>query len=197
MSGVYVTAALEGKNDVPIVQQLVAHIGFEVGPVHLTSGKGRLDAQLPGYNNAARFAPWLVLRDLNGDAGCAPELVQRLLPAPATHMRFRVSVHAGEAWLLADREAISRFLAVPVRAIPADPETIADPKAFLVNLARRSRHRAIREDMVPIPGTTARVGPGYSARLIEFASNHWRADIAAARSASLAGCVAALQTFDP
>jgi len=38
-------------------------------------------------------------------------------------------------------------------------------------------------------------GPGYTSRIIEYASNHWRPSAAAKRSPSLARCIAALETL--
>jgi hypothetical protein len=51
---------------------------------------------------------------------------------------------------------------------------------------RQSRKRAVREALVPKPGTTAKVGPGYGVFLIDFATRRWRPRIAARRSPSLA-----------
>ena len=52
-------------------------------------------------------------------------------------------------WLLGDRSAISEFLGVPLSKVPTSPEQLADPKQVLINLARRSRKKAVRQDMVP------------------------------------------------
>ncbi|MBI4516327.1 MAG: hypothetical protein HY699_10995 [Deltaproteobacteria bacterium] len=188
-----VSVAVEGATDVPVAERLVTLAGLSVGAVYVANGKGRLDRSLRGYNNAARFGRWFVVRDLDRDAGCAPDFVRQLLPTPASHMILRIAVRAMEAWLLADREQMSRFLAVPIDRIPASADALADPKGALVAAARHSRLRSIREDMVPAPGTSARVGPGYPSRIIEFARERWRPRVAARRSTSLAGCIAALK----
>jgi hypothetical protein len=134
-----------------------------------------------------------VVRDLNNDADCAPNLVRRFLPRPAPMMMFRVAVHAAEAWLLADHERIASFLKVPPVTIAVQPERLVDPKGELVRLAAGSRSRAIRDDMAPLPGSSARVGPGYTNRIIEFARDHWRPRVASRRSPSLAGCIGVLE----
>lgn len=54
-------------------------------------------------------------------------------------MCFRIAVREVEAWLLADAEQAAGFLAVPLARIPAEPETLPDPKATLIALAGRSR----------------------------------------------------------
>jgi len=60
--------------------------------------------------------------------------------------------------VLADRQRLARFLRIPMTRIPPDPEVVDHPKEFLVNLARRSRARAIREDMVPTQQSGRQVG---------------------------------------
>jgi hypothetical protein len=109
-----------------------------------------------------------------------------------------VAVRAVEAWLLADAERLAAFLGIRAALIPRDPDAEHDPKTTLVNLARRSRRRAIREDIVPREGSGGRVGPGYVGRLIEFvtaAENGWRPGVAAGRSDSLRRCLEALQVL--
>jgi hypothetical protein len=107
-------------------------------------------------------------------------------------------VRAVEAWLLADRERIASFLAIATARLPHDVEAQANPKRALVSLAAASRRRAIREDMVPRPGSGRTVGPAYVSRLIEFVSNSssgWRPDIAAERANSLLRTIASLHTL--
>ncbi|MCW5890390.1 MAG: hypothetical protein KIT14_07535 [bacterium] len=181
-----VTLVVEGATDEAVARRLLREARLEAGPVYGKAGKQALDARLGSYNRAARFSHWLVLRDLDEDAPCAPELSQALLPAPAPYMRLQVAVRAVEAWLIADGESLGTFLSVARAKVPDSPETLTDPKRELVELARRSRRRAVREAFVPAPGVSAAVGPGYSAALIEFASRQWRPRIAASRSESLA-----------
>jgi hypothetical protein len=112
-------------------------------------------------------------------------------------MCLRVAVRAVEAWLLADAERLATFLYIPRHRVPTLPDAEADPKATLVRLARRSRSRLIRRDMVPRMGSSARVGPGYAGRIVEFvtatASRGWRPAVAAEHSDSLRRCLDALR----
>jgi len=186
---------VEGDTDVPVAQRLLELVGLEIGTVYGLKGKDHLDERLPAYNKAAHYSPWLVLRDLNRDAACAPGLVRVILPRPAARICFRIAVRAAEAWLLADRERIAGFLGVPVSRVPTEPDGLANPKQEIVNLARRSRRRAIQQDMVPDPRTSGRVGPGYSARLIEYALERWRPRTAAAVSTSLSSCITAVEDW--
>lgn len=176
-------AAFEGDTDFPVVEKLAADAGFEhLLPID-AAGKGQIDPKLAPYDVAARHSPWLVLRDLDHDAPCAPTLVRELLPTASRWMCFRVSVRAVEAWLMADADGFAKHFEVDRRHLPIDPDREKDPKATLVSLARRSHSTAIERAMVPAPG--AKVGPGYETELITFGSEGWSLDRAAKRSDSL------------
>ena len=189
-----VTVAAEGPTDFPVLRRLLSEAGHQIAFTYGGSGKQALDRDLGGYNAAARFTPWLVLRDLDHDEPCASALAGRLLPSPAPHMRLRIAVRETESWLMADAEALAEFLSVSPASIPLAPDALNDPKGELVNLARRSRRRDIREDMAPRPGFTAVVGPAYGSRLAEFVRMHWRPSVAAERSPSLRRTLQRLRT---
>jgi hypothetical protein len=104
-----------------------------------------------------RHAPWIVLLDLDS-APCAPDLVARLLPGPAPQMRLRVAVRAIEAWILGDQERFSTFFSVARSRLPSDPDSVDNPKQAVVSIARHSRLRAIRADVVPEEGSGRSVG---------------------------------------
>lgn len=190
---VCVDIAVEGITDEAVVRQIVEHLGATIGGVYGKAGKAALLQRVSGYNNAARFSPWFVLVDLDRDGECAPTLTAEWLPNPAPLMCFRVAVREVETWLLADRENISLFLGVPRTRVPVDPEALDDPKRTMVDLARHSRKMAIRDDMVPRPGSGRAAGRAYASRIIEFASRHWRPEVATGRCDSLRRTLACLQ----
>lgn len=183
--GIVVSAAVEGIVDEAVVRRLIAHGGATIGAVYGRQGKSFLRQRIAGYNNDAQRVPWIVLVDLDRESECAAVLRNAWLPQPAPHLCFRVAVREVEAWLLADAECLANFLGVARSKLPPDPERLDDPKATMVNLARASRRRDIREDMVPRLGSGREVGQAYSSRLIEFASAHWRPEVAAGRADSL------------
>lgn len=187
---------VEGTTDESVLRRLLAQANLPLGKIYGKRGKAALLERLPNYNQAARYYPWVVVVDLDQDAECAPDYIAEILPAPALCMHLRIAVRAIEAWLLADAEALAAFLKIPRSRIPALPEAETDPKATLVGLARMSRSRTIREDMVPRPASGAKVGPRYAGRLIEFITgdqpNTWQPDVAAEHSDSLRRCMTAL-----
>lgn len=187
-----ISGAVEGLLDEAVLRRVIEHVGARPGPVHGKNGKPFLRKRLPGYNQAAYRAPWLVLVDLDQDENCAPPFVASWLPQTAPYMCLRVVVREVESWLFADRERLARFLRVRLSRVPEEPEAVAYPKRVMVDVARFSRSRDIREDMVPRPGSGRTVGPNYTARLIQFVTEAragWRPEIAAQRSDSLAGCL--------
>lgn len=194
-NGVVVSAAVEGVVDEAIIRVLLTNVGVNAGPVFGKQGKSHLQQKIGGYNNAAQRAPWIVLVDLDRDHECAPLLRNSWLPQPAPLLCFRIAVRAVEAWLLADAERLSMFLGVSRSKVPANPENLDDPKTDIVNLARSSSRRAIREDMVPREASGRQVGPAYTSRLIEFVSSSWRPRVAARRSDSLNRAINCLKRF--
>lgn len=195
-----INVLVEGDIDEAVARRILEHVGLTCGTVYGKEGKNALLERLPRYNQAARFVHWLVIADLDQDAECAPDFVRDKLPNPAQGMCFRIAVRAIEAWLLGDAEGLATFLGVPPSRIPSNPDAEVNPKATLVNLARRSRRRAIRQDVVPRQGSGSRVGPGYRSRLLEFiafSDGRWRPEVAANRSDSLRRCVEALETLKP
>lgn len=187
----FITAVVEGLTDAAVVRRVVSVTNHQVSVIHNTRGKSRLDRHLLGYNNAARFSPWLVLRDLNSDAECAPELISRLLPLPSEGMMLRIAQREIEAWLLADRETLSAFLRVSEVSIPRFPEDLNDPKQTITFLGMSSKRRDIRDDFTPIQG--ASVGPGYTAQIIQFALNYWNPLVAAGHAPTLEKTISAIQ----
>jgi hypothetical protein len=190
---VVITAAVEGAIDEAVARALVQESGGLLGAVHSKQGKARILQSVSGYQCAARFAPWLVLVDLDREFDCAPLLCRRWLPDAAPRLAFRVAVRSVEAWLCADTD--STFLGLPHARMGVEPESLPDPKRFVVDLARKSRKRDIVADLVPRDGRGRAVGPAYTARLVEFATRQWRPAEAAQRSSSLARARTAIRTL--
>ncbi len=178
----------EGPTDRAVARRIIEVSGNEPGDDYsgrrrASPGKDYLDANLSRFNAAARYSPWLVLRDADGE--CAFELARRLLPVPSLRMRMRVVVPAVEAWFLADSVAFADFLGVRAGRLPDHPEHVRDVKDCIIGLVRISRFRALREDMLPVGRSGLAVGPSYATRLIDFAANCWEPDRAAERAPSL------------
>ncbi|MBN1965976.1 MAG: hypothetical protein JW910_15110 [Anaerolineae bacterium] len=187
-----VNVLVEGTSDEAVIRRLLAHVGLPIGFVYGHRGKEALLAKVEDYNHAAHFSRWVVLVDLDAD-DCAPPFVNHHLQNPAPGMRFRVAVHAVEAWLLADVDSMAAYLGALPRRFPHHPDAEEDPKTTLVQIARKGRKKSVCQDIVP--EGSGRVGPGYTSRIIEFSRNHWNPTAAASRSDSLRRCIEALQSL--
>lgn len=160
-------------------------------------GKNYINKKISNFNEAAKGIPFILLRDLD-NWDCAPSLLERYLPVHKhKNLLFRVAVKEVEAWLMADRSGFSGFIGINSSRIPYDTETIENPKEFLIRLAKNSRFKTIREDIVPYNTTTAQQGRGYNSRLITFVNNRWNPDNAENHSDSLKRTRNALKHFPP
>ncbi len=192
-----IEAVVEGAPDAAAIRAIASHVGLPIATVYIRN-KPQILLGLSGFNQAARFWPWLVLIDLDSSAPCAPDFVATHLQTPSRHMRLRVAVRELEAWLMSDRRRMADFLGVPETRIPLEPETLADPKQALVNIARHSSRRLIVEGMVPRPDSSGDTGPLYWSLLVEFITqtpHQWRVGVAAQAAPSLSGCIAAARSL--
>ena len=176
-------------------QLLVAHnIGQHCFQITVSGGKSHIDARLPEYNRSANAVPFIIVRDLDKDADCAPALL-RTYPAPGAFLSYIIAVPEIESWLIADRNEFSLFLHANLPALPHDIDSILDAKRTVIDTARRSRSRIIRSGIIPQDEFTTQ-GPEYNSILIQFILTRWDYVRARQSSASLEHAVkviAALQ----
>ena len=190
-----VSFAVEGIVDQAVVLKLFEASGVVSGTPYVCDGIGNLRQRLDGFNAGARYSPWFVLCDLDRHE-CAPELRSRLFGTPRTEgLELRVAVRAVEAWLMADRQSFATFLGIGVKRIPREPERVADPKHAVVELARESSKRAIREGLVPSAAGGRRIGPAYTDEVVRYVRGRWSPSRALAASPSLARAFERCETF--
>lgn len=187
-----ISGAVEGPVDEAVASKLILEAGGVPGSFFGKKGKPFLKKRIAAWNHAAKFQPWFVLFDFDQAEHCIVEELSEWLEDREPWLCLRAAVRAIEAWLLADRSGIARFLSVAEVNVPLAPEALMNPKETMVNLARRSRKRAISADMVPRERSRRSVGPAYTSRMIEFTSEHWEISRAVEASPSLAralGCL--------
>jgi hypothetical protein len=187
-----ISVVIEGSSDEGIAEAILRRCGARSAVILGRRGKSDVLKRLPNFNATAVHMPWFVLVDLDHDYSCPVTARQAWLPSASAMMCFRIAVREIEAWLLADFEAAAGFLAVPLSRMPADPESLDDPKQTLINLARKSRKRQVRDGLVPRQGSSASVGPTYVSDVRDFAREQWRPEIAAANAPSLDRCLTRL-----
>ena len=186
---------VEGLMDEAAANCLIKTAGHTPGTCFGKKGYTKIQSKVRGFNKTSIGAIYLVLVDfMDTGLGCPAEVVLQWVPYRQSNLLFRIVVRELESWLLADKENLADFLNISAAKIPADPELLKDPKLTLVNLARSSRSRSIREALVPDSGsTTAKEGRLYTSEMIRFIQQRW--DIANARcnSESLDKCCSRLE----
>ena len=198
-TSISINAVVEGSLDEAVVRRLTQYAGIDLGLILGKKGKSYILEKIAGLNSAAgKFLPWFVLLDLDNDEDCAPPAARKWLPSPSQYLCFRIAVREVETWLLADREKFSDYLGVDRSSIPDNPEIIPDPKGFVVNLAKSSKRRDVRDLIVPTIESGRKEGRAYTSILSEFVqgvkqAGAWRPDIASNHSDSLRRCIKSLE----
>lgn len=197
-----ISLLVESDFDEQVLRKLIRQVNrYEIDGCYGKKGKTYLKEKAPNFNNTAKGGyPFILLTDLDQEV-CPLAIITNWLPQ-GRHPNFvlRIAVREIEAWLLADRSGIADFLQIPektVSYVSYMPDEIVDPKSVLIDLARQSRSRQIREDIVPAPKTTSKVGKNYNSRLLEFVLGSWQLEVARQNSPSLDRAYRALLNFKP
>lgn len=183
----YFNLLVEGYVDEALAQKLVSHCGHQSGSTFGIKGWTYIQSKAKSFDQACFGQGLLTLVDLMDTKLLCPSLVvSEWVPDRNPLHIFRVVLREVESWILADRESIAEYLAVPVAKIPLLPEALDDPKRSLINLARTSRRKTVREALVPADGTSASEGPLYSSEIIKYIAEKWDPERASEQAPSLA-----------
>lgn len=159
--------------------------------------KSEIQTKIDKFNRAARSHAFFVLTDQDTEKRCPPAAIKSLRAPLHRNLLYRFAVMETESWLLADRAGMAKFLSVPANKIPQNPETIPNPKEFLISLARKSKSSQIRKEIVPRANSTSKNGPYYNPTMSQFVQDVWDINAAAKSSQSLRRTFARLQSFTP
>ncbi len=157
-------------------------------------GVTKLIPELPRFVEQARHVqPVLCIADTDGQ--CPKMLLARWLPKSLPkNFALRLAVMEAESWLIADRKALAEFFDIAEKHISTTPDEEIDAKRHLLNLARKSRNRDLRLDLLS-QTDASKQGSGYNPQLCRFVKMHWSAQRAAENSASLARAVRRIATL--
>jgi hypothetical protein len=178
-----VNVVVEGRSDIGAATAILRYVGHDIGSAIDKRGKSNLDPDIPKYNAAARWEPWVIFRDT--DSKCPVELREKLtagIDSWSNAFALRLAHSMTEAWLLADRKGFADYFGVSVASVPRDPETLQHAKQTVLVLCSRSSSRDVREGMVSRGGDT---GPLFVSMVNDFAINHWSVEEALEGSQSL------------
>jgi len=192
----YLSLLVEGGLDEAVGRRIAGFCRFSVATVYGKRGFGYVRYKIAGFNAAAIGQPILAIADsMDMGEACPPDTLRRLLPAPSPKMRFRLAVREIESWLLADQTNLARFLGVSRKEMPSDPEQLPDPKRTLVNLARRSSIRRIRESLIPDPKVGGAEGREYTLTMYRFVREFWDIDASQQNADSLKKAIVAINAL--
>jgi hypothetical protein len=190
----YVQAVVEDVLQETVLRKLIATYRKDIRliGVSVMRGNSYIREKIRGFNEASVYLPHIIIIDLDS-IPCAPQLLAdwvnfNLHP----NLLFRIAEKEIEAWILADRIEIASYLGVPASKIPYDTVLLPNPKEFIINLARRSRKREIKDI---VPQGTASQGPGYNAILQNFIMHYWDAERAANKNRSLKRTIERLNNY--
>jgi hypothetical protein len=190
--------AVEDALSEAVVRKLIAitRPDLNISVVLGKRGRGYIQTKARDLNKTARSVPVFILADLDRPVPCPFDLINQWLPPfRAPGLLVRVAVMEVESWVMAHREAFASHLGVPLHRIPPDTDTIARPKEFVVGLARMSKRKTIREDLVPSAGSTSAVGPAFNTTVSRFVTEMWDPGAASTASPSLRRAVNRLRAF--
>lgn len=177
---------VEGYVDELVLRAALTRLNHQVGTVYGKRGVSFLKQRAEGIavRGAHGHRVLIVADAMDLDALCPSEAARSLVSAPPSGTLVRVAVREMEAWLLASRAELARFLRISLARIPTHSDQVVDPKERLINLARQSSSSKLREMMVPRIGTSAQVGVGYVDAVSNFLNGYWDSDAAAEVSPS-------------
>lgn len=193
---IYITIIHEDELSEAVMTRLLQQFEdkFEIVHSYPGNGFGYLKKNIRGFNQAAMVNPHFMLTDLD-NYPCVIQLKDEWINFDVNrNFIFRIAVREVESWILADRKGIAAYFNIPVVLVPDTPDLLQDPKNTLIQLAKRSRKRVIREDIVPI-NANASIGPNYNGCLSEFVYKSWDIEQAITRSPSLLKAYNQLKSF--
>lgn len=187
---------VEGLTDEAMAHRLAKASGHDLSVCYGKKGVGYIQKRIAGFNGLAKNMPILTLVDfMDTRMACPPDMVHAWLPHREQGMLLRAVVRELESWLLADRNGIAEYLKIPMSRVPENPESLSDPKATLIHLARKSRSSRIREGLVPAQGSSAIVGREYTSGIIHFIRESWNMNQARMNASSLDHCILCLENL--
>jgi hypothetical protein len=193
---IYITLVYEDDLSEAVMTQILNQFPdkYEIYNSYSGNGFGYLKTNIKGFNQASIVNPHFMLTDLD-NYECPVELRNDWVNFELEpNFIFRVAVREVESWVLADREGFSHFLNVSIANFPLNPDIEPDPKNTLIQLAKRSNKRAIKEDIVP-KNQNAKIGPNYNGCLSEFVFKSWNIENAILQSESLRRAYLKLRDF--
>jgi hypothetical protein len=178
-----IPALVEGHLEERVLAVLWRQLGKADKPIVIRNARGSpFWSHARRYNEAGRHQVLVGLGDLEQIA-CATAAFEQLGRPLSQGFKLRLAQRMIESWLMADRHEFADHLGVRVAEVPEHPDLVAHPKRAVVELARCSRKRRVRDAV--LPSGAGFVGAEYLPFMSSFVSDRWSVNRASANSPSL------------
>lgn len=183
-----VNLVVEDSLSEAVLRRILTDARIPVGTCYGLQGNNYIKQRVRAFSSAACHGKYFILTDLDSNP-CPTQLKNDWVNGITlgAGLLFRVAVKEVESWLLADKANFSRYLGISNVRIPQNPDSINNPKEFIIELAKHSTKRNMREDIAPAPGSMGKRGKDYNGALIRFVQGVWDYQAAANHSKSLNG----------
>ena len=202
MTVAVVSALAEGPMDGAALRKVASTCGIEIPATKLkiAGSNQRFWKSAKKYNHAASQignsnSIFLGLGDQENPNNCSPGQLSEQLGIRSDFFIIRLSERMLENWLLSDISSLAKFLKIKEDLVRKEiyKQTNVHPKDIVVSLARRSKVREIKADVVPKQGSKGRVGKGYTAVMTRFIEDFWNPDAASVENRSLEKALLAIR----
>jgi hypothetical protein len=186
MTTIYITLAVEDSLSETVARKILKQSDKNYCVINCLGRKGfgYLKTKINKFNEASKQLPFFVLIDQ--DNGCPPEKIDSWLKCKVnSNFIFRIAVMEIESWVMADRDSFLNFLVSLNLIYHIKWTKLPDPKQFFLNITKKTRKRRLKQDIIPIPGSTAKIGPDYNACISDFVRDRWNVHEAIRHSESL------------
>lgn len=188
--------AVEDRLSEAVGHKLLVYFDMEPTTTIGNRGSDYLKKRARDLNRTAKGFPVFLLTDQDSPKRCPIEIMKGWLRAPCNEgFIFRIAVMEIESWIMADRQAFASFIGIDTNDISDNPDSIENPKEFMLDLVRKHGKRDLKNALLPSPGSTARVGPEYNPVMSRFVARQWDVRRAGSESPSLQRAISALDSF--
>lgn len=204
MADIYAFAYVEDEATKAVLNKILSFVNgksdnrfcMQPGFPSITRGFGKLKKTAKSFVDTTRNGCWAIfitdLDNIDSIQSLCNEWFSlpcfRLLPP---QMVFRVAVREVESWIMADVQGISEFFNIHESNFSDDPDSLPDPKQYLLNLIRRKCRKKVFQNMLPEDNQC--IGIEYNPQLKKFINQNWDIERAMAKSTSLQRAVICLQ----
>lgn len=197
MQGISLIVIVEDFLGQCVTEKILAVAGnYDVQSI-LTWDKHKIKKRISGINQSAKGHPYFVLTDQDTLDRCPVAAIKELPTTLHHNLMYRFAVMETEAWIMADRKGLAKFLSVRASSVPENPDSVEYPKEEIINLAKMSNSGKIKQGLVPQTGSLSKVGRDYNNALGEFVLEKWNINEASQCSPSLNRTMQRLQRFVP